>query len=263
MPTIPSLFVSHGAPNLVIDDIPASGFLSAYRRTLGTPRAIVVASAHYEAQPARVSADVAPEMIYDFRGFEPELYELVYAAPGDPELAARVVELLATNGVDAALEHGRGYDHGTWVPLMLMYPGAGVPVVQLSVSPAMGAEHHYRMGQALQPLCADNVLVLGSGSLTHNLGAYFRGGFSKDDPAPDWVAQFAGWMHDKVAKGDVDALLDYRTQAPFAEENHPSEEHLLPFFVAAGAAASQGRSGERIHSSTAFGVLAMDAYAFH
>lgn len=124
-------------------------------------------------------------MIYDFRGFEPELYELVYPAPGEPELAARMARLLSSIGVDAELEHGRGYDHGTWVPLMLMYPAAEIPVVQLSVSPALGAEYHYRMGQALQPLRDDNVLVMGSGSLTHNLGAFFRGGFSKDDPAPD------------------------------------------------------------------------------
>ena len=263
MPQLPSLFVSHGAPNLVIDTIPATGFLKAYSRTLDTPRAIVVASAHFEAEPARVSADAAPEMIYDFRGFEPELYELVYPAPGDAELAAKVVGLLRGCGIDAELEHGRGFDHGTWVPLMLMYPGAEVPVVQLSVSPALGAEHHYRMGQALRSLCAENVLVVGSGALTHNLGAFFRGGFSKDDPAPDWVEHFAGWMHDKVAAGDIDALLDYRRQAPYAAENHPSEEHLLPFFVAAGAAASQGKTGERIHTSTSFGVLAMDAYAFH
>ncbi len=263
MSPLPSLFVSHGAPNLVIDNIPATGFLSAYGSTLRTPRAIVVASAHFEANPAQVSADQAPEMIYDFKGFEPELYELTYPAPGDPELAGRIVDLLGKKGIDAVLAHDRGYDHGTWVPLMLMFPGGKIPVVQLSVSPDLGAEHHYRMGQTLQPLHDDDVLVVGSGSLTHNLSAFFRGGFKKDAAAPDWVEDFAAWMHEKVSDGDIDALLDYRSQAPFAVENHPSEEHLLPFFVAAGAAASHGKHGERVHASTSFGVLAMDAYAFH
>ncbi len=263
MQSLPSLFISHGAPNLVIDNIPATGFLSAYGQDLRTPRAIVVASAHFEAPAARVSADVSPEMIYDFGGFEPELYEMTYPAPGSPDLAGEIVALLGDQGIDAGLAHNRGYDHGTWVPLMLMFPEAEIPVVQISVSPNLGAEHHYRMGQALRPLGEDDVLVVGSGSLTHNLHAFFRGGFEKDAAPPDWVEEFAAWMHEKVSTGDIGALIDYRRLAPFAAENHPSEEHLLPFFVAAGAAASGGGTGERVHASTSFGVLAMDAYAFH
>ena len=263
MTTFPSLFISHGAPNLVIDNIPATGFLSAYGEKLGRPAAIIVASAHFGADTALVSADRSPEMIYDFSGFEPELYEMNYPAPGDPSLAQRIVDLLERDGLEAALAHNRGYDHGTWVPLMLLYPKADIPVVQLSVSPQKGAAHHYRVGQALQPLRDDNVLVIGSGSLTHNLTAFFRGGFVKDAAPPEWVEGFVGWMHEKVSGGDIEALIDYRARAPFAVENHPSEEHLLPFFVAAGAAASGGATGERVHASNAFGVLAMDAYAFH
>ena len=263
MTTFPSLFISHGAPNLVIDNIPATGFLSTYGEKLGRPAAIVVASAHFEADAALVSADASPEMIYDFSGFEPELYELNYPAPGDPSLAQRIVDLLGRDGIEAALAHDRGYDHGTWVPLMLLYPEADIPVVQLSVSPQKGAAHHYRVGQALRPLRDDNVLVIGSGSLTHKFSAFFRGGFVKDAAAPEWVEGFAGWMHEKVSGGDIEDLIDYRARAPFAVENHPSEEHLLPFFVAAGAAASGGAAGERVHASSAFGVLAMDAYAFH
>lgn len=259
----PSLFVSHGAPNLVLDDIPATDFLRSYGAELGAPRAAVVVSAHFEADKPMVSADTAPNMIYDFSGFEPELYEMQYPAPGHPGLAQQMVGLLAESGLDGGLAHDRGFDHGTWVPMMLLFPRADVPVVQLSVSPRAGARHHYRIGEALRPLGEDNVLVLGSGSLTHNLSAFFRGGFQKDATPPDWVEDFAGWMHGKVADGDIDRLLDYRDTAPFAKENHPTEEHLLPFFVAAGASRSGGTKGERIHASNTFGVLAMDAYAFH
>lgn len=257
-----SLFISHGAPNLVIDDISATEFLRSFGGSLAEPKAILVVSAHFESDTPLVSADRQPDMIYDFRGFEPELYELTYAAPGEPELARRIVERLNKAGLDADLAHDRGYDHGTWVPLMLLYPNAGIPVVQLSVAPDRGAHHHYRVGEALRGLSDEGVLIIGSGSLTHNLGEFFRGGYEKHSPAPEWVEEFAQWMHDRVQAGEIDALLDYRARAPFAERNHPTEEHLLPFFVAAGAAGSGGKSGRRVHASHTYGVLAMDAYAF-
>lgn len=263
MKSLPSLFISHGAPNLVIDDTPASQFIRSYGASLARPARVVVASAHFEAETALVTADRSPEMIYDFNGFEPELYRMRYPAPGDPALAERVVDLLSDNGIDSALAHDRGYDHGTWVPLMLLLPDADVPVVQLSVSPRKGAEYHYRLGQALRPLGEENILVIGSGSLTHNLAVLFRNGLDNQAKTSDWVETFAEWMHRNVGAGAVEALIDYRSQAPYAVENHPSEEHLLPFFVAAGAARSGGRQGERVHASTAFGVLSMDAYAFN
>lgn len=259
----PSLFVSHGAPNLVIDTLPATEFLKAYGSTLDTPRAIVVVSAHFEAEQPLVSSDPTPGMIYDFGGFEPELRELIYPAPGEPELAERIVRMLRQAGLDAKATHNRGYDHGTWVPLMLLFPDAKVPVVQLSVSPEKSPEHHYKLGEALRVLGDEDILIIGSGSLTHNLHAFFRGGYEKSATPPDWVEEFAAWMHDRVAAGAIDELLDYRSRAPFAVENHPTDEHLLPFFVAAGASLSGGSAGERVHTSSAFGVLAMDAYTFH
>lgn len=262
MTSLPTVFISRGAPNLVIDDAPAAGFLRGFGEQLGSPDAIVVASAHFEAAAPMVTSDATPEMIYDFGGFEPELYEMQYPAPGDPALAERIADLLRTDGFKAGLQSDRGYDHGTWVPLMLLYPEADVPVVQLSVSPDEDADYHYRMGKALRPLHDDNVLIIGSGSLTHNLSAFFRGGFAKDSDMPDWVEAFADWMHENVAAGAIDALLDYRSRAPHAAENHPTQEHLLPFFVAAGAADSGGTEGSRVHASTSHGVLAMDAYTF-
>ncbi|MGI9415557.1 MAG: DODA-type extradiol aromatic ring-opening family dioxygenase [Hyphomicrobiales bacterium] len=262
MSSLPTVFVSHGAPNLVIDDAPATDFLRRFGGRLGTPAAVVVVSAHFEADDPLVSADDSPAMMYDFGGFEPELYEMLYPAPGDPGLARRIKDLLRSEGFQADEATGRGFDHGTWVPMMLLYPEANVPVVQLSVSPAQDAAYHYRMGQALRPLHEDNILILGSGSLTHNLSAFFRGGFAKDAEPPDWVEAFADWMHDHVTAGSIDALLDYRQRAPHAAENHPTQEHLLPFFVAAGAAVSGGTRGERVHASSSHGVLAMDAYTF-
>lgn len=271
----PALFLSHGAPNLVLHQTPAHKFLRAYGEALsarhGKPKAIVLMSAHFEADVPSVSADAKPTMIYDFGGFEPELYSWVYPAPGEPELAARVCALLEAAGVKAQAVHGRGFDHGTWVPLSLLFPQAGIPVVQLSVQTGLGAAHHVALGRALAPLRAEGVLVIGSGSYTHNLQAYFRGGYKEDAPVPPWVAEFGAWVEDKIRQGDVEAIAAYRARAPMARENHPTEEHFLPlpFAMGAGMGVDAGKAmagetvkGEHIHSSHQYGVLMMDAFAF-
>lgn len=258
---IPPLFVSHGAPNMILYDSATRRFLAGLGDALPRPRAIVSVSAHFMAARPAVVADPHPSMIYDFGGFERELYQMTYPAPGDPVLADRVIGLLAEAGLDPARVESRGYDHGTWVPLKLMYPAADIPVVQLSVQPRRDPRHHWEMGRALAPLARDGVLVIGSGSLSHNLHEVFdrRGGFRAMDEEPAaWVRAFADWMAEKVAANDVEALLDYREQAPFAGRNHPTDEHLLPFFVALGA----GGEGIVMHRETQFSVLAMDAYRF-
>jgi 4,5-DOPA dioxygenase extradiol len=258
---LPTLFISHGAPSLVIEPSPARDFLAGYGRTLGKPRAIVIASAHFNANRPAVVTDQHPGMIYDFGGFDPALYQMVYPAPGDPAVAQRVADLLQTAGLTPALVAERGYDHGVWVPLTLLYPDADVPVVQVSVQPALGAAHHVALGRALAALADDGILVIGSGSLTHNLHAFFRGGHAPDAPAPDWVTDFEDWVHDKATAGAVDDLVHYRERAPHARENHPSEEHFLPLHVALGAG-GEGAKGRRIHSSHRNGVLSMDTYVF-
>ena len=182
-----------------------------------------------------------------------------YAAPGDPALARRAAALLEGAGLPARLEP-RGLDHGAWVPLMLMYPEADIPVVQLSIQTQRGPAHQLRVGEALAPLRADGVLVLGSGSVTHNLGE-FRGA-TIDAPPPEWVTHFADWLAAAAAEGRTADLLDYRRRAPGAVRNHPSDEHLLPFFTALGAAGA-GAAGRRVHASTTHGVLAMDVYEWH
>jgi 4,5-DOPA dioxygenase extradiol len=257
----PSLFLSHGSPTLAIEDSPARSFLGNYGKTLGKPRAIVIASAHFETSRPTVNADERPSMIYDFRGFPDALYRIVYPAPGDPTAAIKVAGLLEAAGFAPAMVKDRGYDHGTWVPLSLMYPEADVPVIQLSIQPQKGAAHHLGVGRALASLKSEDFLIIGSGTASHNLHAFFRGGYRSDAPTPDWVSSFDAWVREKAEGGAIEDLVNYRDQAPYARENHPTEEHFLPFHVALGAA-GEGARGEVVHSSHSHGVLTMDAYAF-
>lgn len=261
-PVMPTLFVSHGAPDLILTDTSTRDFLAAYAAELPRPRAIVSVSAHFGALRPAVVADAKPEMIYDFGGFDPALYRMVYPAAGDPALAGRIAELLAGAGLDPVVVPRRGFDHGTWVPLKLLYPQADVPVVQLAVLPRQGPRVHYEMGRALAPLTREGVLIVGSGSLTHNLHEAFahgRGPRADRAASPLWVREFTDWIADRIAAGDTEALLDYRARAPHAVRNHPTDEHLLPLFVALGAG---GGERLRVHHDYDFGVLAMDAYRF-
>lgn len=259
MTSLPAIFVSHGSPMLVLDDVPARDFLAGLGATLPRPRAIVVVSAHYETEGVRVVTDARPRVIHDFHGFPKALYEMRYDAPGDPELAAHIIARLTDAGLEAQGDDRWGFDHGVWVPLMLMYPEADIPVVAVSIDTAAGPEHHRRLGAALAPLREDDVLILGSGSLTHNLGELQRDG-SEALGAADWVTRFVDWTADAIREGRTDDLLQYRRRAPDAARNHPTEEHFLPIFAALGAG-GEGK-GRRLHASTTFSVLAMDAYAF-
>src|SRR5215212_5176967 len=260
MPRLPTLFVSHGAPNLVLHNTEAKRFLEGFGAALPRPKAILVASAHFDAPVPLTTVDARPETIYDFRGFEPELYRMTYPAPGSPELAERTAQLLAQSGFAARAVSGRGFDHGTWVPLTLMYPQADIPMVQLSIQSRAGPEHHLELGEALAPLAEEGVLVIGSGALTHNLHEFFRGGYAPDAPAPDWVSGFGEWMRERIEAGARDDLVRYRERAPHGAANHPTEDHLPPLFVALGAA-REGR-GRRVHTSQEYGGLMMDAYQF-
>jgi 4,5-DOPA dioxygenase extradiol len=256
---LPSLFLSHGAPTLPLTDTPARSFLSGLGGRLPEPKAILVISAHWETESAMVSAVERNDTIHDFRGFPRPLYELTYPAPGAPSLALQVAELLRASGLSCGIDKLRGLDHGAWVPLLLMYPKADIPVLQLSIQPHLGPAHHLRLGQALERLRGEGVLIIGSGSLTHDLSE-FRGQ-ALDAPAPDWVTRFADWFGEKLDTARTGDLVDYRRQAPFAVKNHPSDEHLLPLFAALGAA---GRSwcAAHLHASATYGILRMDVYAF-
>jgi 4,5-DOPA dioxygenase extradiol len=260
----PALFISHGSPDTVIADTQAAAWLSHMAGDLPRPRAIVVASAHFEVSGGvAVSADPQPETIHDFGGFAPELYAIQYPAPGEPDLARRIADQFEAAGFAARAVDKRGFDHGVWVPLKLAYPDADIPVVSVSVDPRQGPEYHFRLGQALAGLGGEGVLVIGSGSFTHNLGEAFkalRTGRRNID-VPGWVQQFTGWMNDRLAANDVEALIDYRHEAPYAVENHPTDEHLLPLYVAMGAAGEGGKA-RLVHDSAEFGVLAMTMWRF-
>ena len=254
---LPAYFISHGAPVLALDtDDPTHVFLSGLGGNIGKPKAVLVVSAHWEADAPSVSAAAQPETIHDFYGFPEPLYRLAYSCPGAPELASRVAQLLGDASLQTRIDMQRGLDHGAWIPLMLMYPDADVPVTQLSVQTSLGSEHHYELGRTLRPLRDEGVLILGSGGLTHNLReADLR---SKSGELPDWAAQFRCWAVDAIEQGRHEDLLQYRTRAPHAVHNHPSEEHFLPLFVAAGAA----EPGRRVHADVAYRSLAMDAFRF-
>lgn len=255
---LPSLFVSHGAPTTLFDDVPVHRFLAGYAAGLPRPSAVIAVSAHWEEPVASVSAAERPGTEHDFGNFGAALHRFVYPAPGAPALAREIAASLAASGVPARLDGEKGLDHGAWVPLALLYPGADVPVVQVSVHPTAGPGWHLALGRALRPFRADGALVLASGNLTHNLAEVSWRGHGE---VQGWAADFAGWMAAAMAGGRIDDLLDYRRLAPAAVRNHPTEEHLMPLFAAVGAA-SDGARGRRIHDSFTYGTLAMDAYAF-
>lgn len=263
MTVLPTLFLSHGSPDLAIADTEANAFMRSLAADLPRPKAIVVASAHFESDRVLVSGDERPGTIHDFGGFDPRLYEMRYGAPGEPRLAGEIADALRAAGFDAAVRRDRGFDHGTWVPLTLIYPDADIPVVQVSIDPDKGTDHHLALGAALASLRGEGILVIGSGSFTHNLREAFarlRVG-DRHAATPEWVSAFAAWMTERIVAGDHAALAAYRTQAPFAVENHPTDEHLMPLYVALGAA-GPGAKARRLHGSRDFGVLSMEAFAF-
>jgi 4,5-DOPA dioxygenase extradiol len=256
---LPSLFVSHGAPTLPLTETPARSFLSHFSRQIEKPKAILVASAHWETPRPAVNAVAWNDTIHDFYGFPRPLYDMRYPAPGAPSVAARIAGLLVGAGLGCDLDFERGLDHGAWVPLSLIYPAADIPVLQISVQQQLGPDHHLRLGRALAPLREEGVLIVGSGSFTHDLSE-FRG-HGPDDPAPDWVNGFADWFQAALTERRENDLLNYRRLAPFAVKNHPTEEHLLPLYVALGAAGAAAHA-ERLHASATYSVLRMDVYAF-
>jgi len=257
---LPVLFLSHGSPMTAIENSPAHRFLTGLGATLPRPKAVLAVSAHWETNIPAVSTTPRNSTIHDFYGFPPALYQLHYNAPGAPEVAARVAELLAEAGFPVGADPARGLDHGAWVPMLLAWPEADIPVLQLSVQTHLGAAHHLKLGAALAKLRAEDVLVMASGAYTHDLRRFRRGVDFAAPESPD-VTEFSDWMHEKIMAMDFDALADYRRLCPHAADEHPTDEHLLPLHVALGAAGRDAKP-ERIHSSVEYGFLRMDSYAF-
>jgi 4,5-DOPA dioxygenase extradiol len=255
----PAIFLSHGSPTLPLQRTAAVDFLRGLGGELGRPRAILIASAHWDTDRPAVSVAKKPETIHDFYGFPPQLYQLRYPAPGAPDAARRAASLLEAQGFPTDIDPGRGLDHGAWTSLYLMYPEADIPVAQISIQSELGPEHHVRLGEALRPLRDEGVLIMASGGATHNLRelSYQRG-----NPVPQpWVAEFNEWLADAILSGRREDLVGYRGKAPYAVRNHPTDEHLIPLFVAVGAG-SPGMPARRLHTSIESGVISMDAYRF-
>ena len=265
--SLPTVFISHGSPMHAVEAGRAGDVWSALGRRLERPRAVLVASAHWETELPMLGTSRQPETIHDFGGFPPALYRIRYPAPGAPEMAARATELLKNAGVSASSNGCRGLDHGAWVPLLKLFPQADIPVSQISIQPSLDAAHHLRVGEALAPLVDEGVLILASGHMTHNLREWIaearqRGSMSIHESEPEaYVREFTGWVDDALERDDRAALARWAERAPHALRAHPTPEHFLPLMIAVGAAGVTPRV-EHIEAGVDSGVLAMDAYLF-
>jgi len=233
---LPSIFVAHGSPTLALDARKGADF-RRWGRDLAGASAVLVVSAHWEAAPITLGSSVARELVYDFYGFPRELYQVRYPCPGAPALGKRLEVLLAGAGQPFRRDESRGLDHGAWVPLVHLFPKADVPVMQISMPSSLGARALFDLGRALAPLRDEGVLLVGSGNLTHNLR---RVDSRPGAVTPAWASEFDAWIGDVLARRDFDALVDYAHRAPALHEAHPTEEHLQPVLVAAGAASESG-----------------------
>ncbi len=252
----PSLFISHGSPMFALEPGVLGPALQRIGDALSELNAIVIVSPHWQTQGVRVATTHAPETIHDFGGFPAPLYALQYTPPGAPTLAVEVVRMLVDAGFAASIDARRGLDHGAWVPLRYLKPDADVPVFQVSLPHDLDTAGALRLGRTLAPLRERGVLVIGSGSLTHNLYE-----FRQHIRDPEYAQAFADWVADALRRRDVDALVHYRERAPHAARAHPSEEHYLPLLVALGAS-DVGETATLIEGGMTYGVLSMDSFGF-
>ena len=256
MSRAPSLFVSHGSPMFALEQGVLGPNLERIGSTLSRLTAIVVVSPHWQTHGVRITGAPLLETIHDFGGFPAPLYALQYPARGAPQIASQILDCLRTAGFETAIDTRRGLDHGAWVPLRYLKPAADVPVLQVSMPHDLDAVGALRLGQALAPLRDLGMLVIGSGSLTHNLYEFRQ---RLDDP--QYAQVFADWIADAVARGDIDALKHYRERAPYAVRAHPTEEHFLPLLVALGASDAH-EPRRRVEGGMTYGILSMDSFVF-
>jgi len=266
-PALSPIFISHGSPMTALEPRAAGAFMQrlgpAIDAAFGRPKAVLAVSAHTLARAPVLLAAPQHQAVYDFGGFDDKLYTLRYDAPGAPALATQLQALLGAAGIDVHRAEQGGLDHGIWTPLRFMWPAADVPVLPLAFVPTWSPQQLFDFGAALAPLAAQGVLVMGSGSITHNLRRVFASGLHAHVEAPEIAesAAFRQWMLRRGQDRDWDALFDYRKAAPHAADMHPTDEHLLPWYVAAGAG-SRDSAALRLHDSLTFGSLGMDSYAF-
>lgn len=226
----PSIFIAHGAPFL-LDDTEWVHQLNTWATQMKKPKAVLMISAHWDERPLQIGATRTVPLVYDFYGFPARYYTTQYPAPGAPELAARVRELLREGGIPFAESPARGLDHGAYVPLVAMYPQHDVPVLQISL-PGLAPQDLLALGQRLAPLRDEGVLIVGSGFLTHNMRAFMR-------TTPQWASEFDSWIADVLTRHDIDSLLNYQARGPAVQTALPTVEHFVPVIVAMGAASAR------------------------
>ncbi|EEF44537.1 extradiol ring-cleavage dioxygenase [Ricinus communis] len=256
-----TFYLSHGSPMMSIDEsIQARHFFQSWTNATfkQRPNAILMISGHWDTPHPAVNLVPLNDTIYDFYGFPDPMYKLKYTPPGAPDLAKRVKELLVESGFKRVDEDKkRGLDHGAWVPLMFMYPEADIPVCQLSIQSDKDATYHYNMGRALSPLKEDGVLIIGSGSTTHNLRAIQPHG----TPPPSWALQFDSWLQDALLQGRYEDVNHFDMKAPHAKTAHPWPDHFYPLHVAMGAAGENAKA-KLVHHSWSNGSLSYASYQF-
>jgi 4,5-DOPA dioxygenase extradiol len=253
----PVLFISHGAPTFALEPGKLGPQLQALGAQLSDVRAVLVVSPHWQTRGVAVSTTAAPETIYDFGGFPSALYDLQYPAAGAPQIAEQTAKLLTEAGYATSLDTRRGLDHGAWVPLFHLLPGANIPVFQVSMPYDLNTEQAVKLGRVLAPLRAQGVLIVASGGMTHNLGEFRRGVASGDH----YVQEFSNWVRTAVLANAVQPVIRYRSEAPHAERAHPTEEHFLPLLVALGAQV-EGDAARLIDGGIEHGMLSMDSFVW-
>jgi 4,5-DOPA dioxygenase extradiol len=258
---LPTVYISHGSPMAALQEGPARFFLESLGAFFPRPRAVLMVSAHWETDLPMLCAPPDNQVEPDASGFPAALYGLHYNAPGAAELAAKLSDRLARSGFSCGIDRGRGLDQGVWLPLLLAFPEANIPVLQLSLQPHRGARHHLALGAALSELRDEGVLIVGSGSFVHDTRRFRLHGQDQEPVDIAASAAFAAWMDEKIVALDLKALMAYRRLAPYALEEHPTEEHLLPLYVALGGA-GMAFAATRLHHSTETGGWRTDAYAF-
>lgn len=255
--TMPVLFVPHGGGPMPLLGEPGHRELTAFLRSaselLPRPKAIVVVTAHWEEKVVTISSKANPGMLYDYHGFPPESYKFTYPASGNPELARSIAELLNGKGIAAQLDSERDYDHGTFVPLMLMYPNADIPVIQISLMSSLDPAQHIAVGRALALLREQGVLILGSGMSFHNMRAFFNANPAnqqRSETFDEWLTQTL--TSDVFDRDECDARMISWQSAPEARFCHPREEHLLPLHLCYGAGSSAGAKATRVFGGFLF-----------
>lgn len=252
--TLPGLFISHGSPLLALEPEQVGPALQRLSSNLPSPKAIIVMSAHWSSKVLEVCTATRPKTWHDFRGFPDALSQIRYPAPGSPDLAERILQQCAEHKIEAYANSTRPRDHGVWIPLLHLYPNADIPVVEISIPRTFSAHEIHKIGQILAPLRQEQILLIGSGSITHNLNEL---SWEDNSPTPDWAMTFRNHIVAKLTHSDQESVLNWQ-QLPFIQKNHPTLEHLLPLFFAMGT----GTRFSIVHSSFSMGSLGMDIYRF-